>query len=79
MAVEKIDLDASVYDLVRQTPAIVPVMVQLGLDGVTNPALLNTAGRFMTLRKGAQMKSIVLADLVAALAAANFEVVDHGE
>ncbi|WP_225419693.1 DUF1858 domain-containing protein [Lapidilactobacillus wuchangensis] len=48
----RISLDTTVYELVQQQPAIVPVMVSLGLDGVTNPALLQTAGRFMTLRKG---------------------------
>ena len=69
-----INLDTSVRDLVAQFPAIVEVMVAMGLDGVTDPKLLNTVGRFMTLRKGAKMKHIPIADLVQQLQAAGFEV-----
>ncbi|WP_125607040.1 DUF1858 domain-containing protein [Lapidilactobacillus bayanensis] len=74
---KKISLDMTVYELVNAHPEIVPIMTDLGLDGVTNPALLQTAGRFMTLRKGAAMKNIPLTQLVAQLTAANFEVIDH--
>ncbi|WP_461227336.1 DUF1858 domain-containing protein [Lacticaseibacillus suihuaensis] len=69
-----ISLNTPVRDLVLAQPAIVPVMVAMGLDGVTDPALLNTVGRFMTLAKGARMKHIDKDTLVAALAAAGFEV-----
>ncbi|WP_225047799.1 DUF1858 domain-containing protein [Lacticaseibacillus kribbianus] len=69
-----ISLNTPVRELVLAHPAIVPVMVQMGLDGVTDPALLNTVGRFMTLAKGARMKHIPMTQLTAALAAAGFEV-----
>lgn len=69
-----ISLDTTVYELVNTTPEIVPVMVTMGLDGVTNPGLLQTAGRFMTLRKGAAMKHIELNVLIDRLKQAGFEV-----
>lgn len=69
-----ISLDTPVHDLVTQTPAIIEVMVAMGLDGVTDPKLLNTVGRLMTLRKGAKMKHIDLAALIDQLKAAGFEV-----
>lgn len=69
-----ISLDTPVHDLVTQTPAIIEVMVAMGLDGVTDPKLLKTVGRLMTLRKGAKMKHIDLADLIDQLKAAGFEV-----
>lgn len=75
--VQVIDLDLPVYNLVQEVPAVVPVMVGLGLDGVTSPALLKTAGRFMTLRKGAAMKQIPLSELIEQLEQAGFEVDDH--
>ena len=50
----KISLTMPVHDLVAAHPDIVPIMVQMGLDGVTQPGLLNTVGRFMTLEKGAR-------------------------
>lgn len=46
-----ISLHMPVNELVATHPDIIPVMVGMGLDGVTNPALLNTVGRFMTLEK----------------------------
>lgn len=52
-------------------------MVAIGLDGVTQPGLLQTAGRFMTLRKGAKMKEIQLNTLITALHNAGFEVEDN--
>ncbi len=72
-----ISLETPVRDLVNQHPEIVSVMVAMGLDGVTDPKLLNTVGRFMTLAKGAKMKHIAVADLTTALAEAGFEVEEH--
>lgn len=74
---QTISLHTPVRDLVQEHPSIVPVMVQMGLSGVTDPSLLNTVGRFMTLAKGAKMKHIALADLVAKLQEAGFEVETH--
>ncbi|WP_125706310.1 DUF1858 domain-containing protein [Lacticaseibacillus daqingensis] len=69
-----ISLHTPVRELVAANPTIVPVMVAMGLDGVTNPSLLNTVGRFMTLEKGARMKHIPLAALTQTLAENGFEV-----
>lgn len=73
----KISLTTPVHDLVAAHPEIVPIMVQMGLDGVTQPGLLNTVGRFMTLEKGAKMKHIPLAQLIETLTQAGFEVEAH--
>lgn len=73
----KISLTTPVHDLVAAHPDIVPIMVQMGLDGVTQPGLLNTVGRFMTLEKGAKMKHIPLAQLIETLTQAGFEVETH--
>lgn len=72
---KQIKLSQTVYELVTAYPEIVPILVSIGLDGVTNPALLNTAGRFMTLPKGAQMKQIPLSQIVATLTENDFEVI----
>lgn len=73
----KISLTTPVHDLVEAHPDVVPIMVQMGLDGVTQPGLLNTVGRFMTLEKGAKMKHIPLAQLIETLTQAGFEVEAH--
>ncbi len=55
-----IDLTKSVYDLCHQYPEIKDILKALGFDQITNPAMLNTAGRFMTIPKGAVMKGVEL-------------------
>ena len=53
-----IDLSKSVYELCRDNPEMVGIMKELGFDNIANPAMLNTAGRFMTIPKGAELKKI---------------------
>lgn len=55
-----IDLNKSVHDLCKENPEVIEVLRELGFDQITNPAMLNTAGRFMTIPKGAVMKGIDL-------------------
>lgn len=53
-----LDLSKSVYELSKEYPEIIDIMKGLGFDSIANPAMLNTAGRFMTIEKGAEMKKI---------------------
>jgi len=57
---KEIDLSKTVYELCKENPEIINVMKALGFESITNPAMLNTAGRFMTIPKGAVMKGIDL-------------------
>lgn len=57
---KKLDLNKSVYDLCRDNPEVAEIMKELGFDNITNPAMLNTMGRFMTIPKGAAMRGIDL-------------------
>lgn len=55
-----IDLSKTVYELCKENPEVIEIMKELGFESITNPAMLNTAGRFMTIPKGAVMKGIEL-------------------
>lgn len=55
-----LDLSKTVYELCREYPEIIDIMKDLGFESIANPAMLNTAGRFMTIEKGAEMKKIDL-------------------
>lgn len=55
-----IDLTKSVHDLCKENPEIIEILKEIGFDQITNPAMLNTAGRFMTIPKGAVMKGVDL-------------------
>ncbi len=53
-----VDLSKSVYEICKDRPEIVEIMRELGFENIANPGMLNTAGRFMTIPKGAAMKNI---------------------
>lgn len=76
---KKINLQTSVYDLIKQDPEIQNIMVELGFSDLKNPAMLNTVGRYMTLAKGSRLKKIPMEKIIAAFLAAGFEIegADH--
>ncbi|SEU22662.1 protein of unknown function [Paenibacillus sp. NFR01] len=51
-------MDESIFDLVSRHPEIADIMVELGFRDIAKPGMLQTAGRFMTLSKGAKLKKI---------------------
>ena len=77
MATGTIDLTHTVYELVTAHSEVADVLADLGLKEIKNPAMLNTAGRFMTIPKGAAMKHVPLDEIVAKLEALGFEVIGN--
>lgn len=69
-----IDLNHTVSQLCTQYPEIKDIMVELGFKDITKPMALATVGKVMTLPKGAAIKGINLADVLAALEAKGFEI-----
>ena len=55
---KKIDLSKSIYELCTEYPQIIEIMRELGFESITNPGMLNTVGKVMTIPKGARMKNI---------------------
>ena len=56
-----LDLNKSVYDLCKENPDLVNVLSKIGFEDISKPGMLHTAGRFMTIPKGAKMKKIDMA------------------
>ncbi len=48
----------SICDLVKQYPEVKDIMVELGFRDIIKPGMLQTAGKIMTIEKGAAMKHI---------------------
>lgn len=72
--VKEVDLNKSVYELCSQHPEIIQIMQDIGFKDITNPAMLNTAGRFMTIVKGAAMKNIDMDIIKQAFEVKGFKV-----
>lgn len=70
-----LDLNKTVYELVEEHPELVEIMAELGFASITNPAMLKTAGRIMTLPKGAAVKGKDLEEIKAVLRQRGFTVV----
>jgi DUF438 domain-containing protein len=70
---KQIDLNQSVYTLVKQYPELKDIMADLGFTEVTKKAMLNSVGKVMTIPKGAKMKHISMIDVARALLANGFE------
>lgn len=69
-----IDLSHSVFDICKEHPEVVDIMKDLGFESITNPSMLKTAGRFMTIPKGAAMKQISMEKIKEAFAAKGYEI-----
>lgn len=56
-----LDLNRTVHELCTADPGILPLLAAAGFTEITKPGMLATAGRFMTIPKGAAMKKLDLA------------------
>ncbi len=59
-----IDFEKSVYELCTDDSFIIEIMKELGFEQITKQGMLQTAGRVMTLPKGARMRSIELSKII---------------
>lgn len=73
---KKIDLRQPVQKLCAQYPELVDIMRQLGFAEITKPGMLATAGRFMTIPKGAAMRRIDMDTIRQTLAENGFEIIE---
>lgn len=73
---KEIDLSRTVYELTGEFPEIVDIMKELGFESIANEGMLNTAGRFMTIPKGAALKGIALDKIEEIFAAKGYTVIN---
>ena len=59
-----LNIQLPVYQLCTEYPEIILIMKELGFDNITNPNMLKTAGRVMTLPNGCRMKGIPLEKVI---------------
>lgn len=71
-----LDLKKTVYELSQEYPEFVEVMSENGFPEITTPGLLSTAGRFMTVSKGAKMKGLDFEKIRQAFADKGFDVIE---
>lgn len=75
----EIDFSKSLYELVSQYPEMKEIMLGIGFNEITKPGMLQTAGRYMTIPKGAKMMKIPLETIIQAFEEAGFQIVGEKE
>ncbi len=63
MADKILDLNLTVYELCTADSGIIPLLEEAGFPDITKPGMLATAGRFMTIPKGATFKKLDLENI----------------
>ena len=53
-----IDVNQSVYDIITAHPEFKTVLLEAGFTQLSEPGILETVGRFMTLQKGILLRGI---------------------
>ena len=48
----------TIYDLAKECPQTIEIMKDLGFTEIAKPGMIKVAGRFMTLKKGCEMRKI---------------------
>jgi hypothetical protein len=71
---KEVDFSKNLFDLVTEYPEIKDIMSRLGFTAINKPGMLQTAGRYMTIPKGAQMKKIPLDKIIQAFESQDFLV-----
>lgn len=76
---KNLDLKQSVHDLVTACPELADLLAGLGFSEIKNKALLETAGRMMTLPKGAALRKIDLDHVIQVLQENGFKIINRPE
>ncbi|MDD3414728.1 MAG: DUF1858 domain-containing protein [Lachnospiraceae bacterium] len=74
---KKINLNNTVYELCKEYPEIADILSGLGFHDILKPGMLQTAGHFMTIPKGAAMKKINLEEIKETLTEQGFQIVEE--
>lgn len=74
MEQNRIDLNQSVYSLCKEHPELTALLARIGFEDIAKPGMLHSAGRFMTLPKGAALKKLDLNTIKQMLAENGFLV-----
>jgi hypothetical protein len=53
-------LNRNIYQLVKNDPFIEQILYDIGFVDIIKPGMIQTVGRFMTLKQGSQLKKISL-------------------
>lgn len=69
----------TIYQLSKKYPGIVEVLKEVGFTQISEPQMIVTVGRFMTIEKGCQMRGFSLEEVILKLKEAGYSWEDTHE
>jgi hypothetical protein len=70
-----IDLNNNINEICKEYPEVMDIMKGLGFESLS-PAMLATAGRFMTIPLGAKMKNLDLDTIIKEFVRNGYKVIN---
>lgn len=77
MEKKTININDSVYEVVTKEEQVKTILFELGFKEIIKPAMLQTVGKIMTIKKGAAMRGINLDIIKQKFEENGFEVVEE--
>jgi len=71
-----LDLKESVHELCKKNPRLSSELAELGFKDILKPGMLQSVGRFMTLKKGAALKGLDLGKMVEYLRECGYQIIE---
>ena len=71
---KRLDLSKTIFQLCKDDPDILTIMVEAGFTEIAKPLMFNTVGKVMTIPKGAAMRGIPLEDVLRLFREKGYEI-----
>ncbi len=71
-----INFKNTVFEICRKNPEVIDILRNMGFVSITNPSMMNTAGRIMTIPKGAAMRGMELSVIKNMFTKQGYGIVD---
>jgi hypothetical protein len=71
-----LDLNKTIFDISQDNPDILEIMKEIGFEDISKPGMINTAGRIMTIYKGARMKKIDIEHIKKIFKNKGYEIIE---
>jgi hypothetical protein len=71
---KELNLDETLISLVSKYPELIDILYDIGFIQIKLPGMIQTAGRFMTLRSGCELRKIDIKELSTKLKENGYEI-----
>lgn len=75
MEKKSLDLNRTVFELCKEHPELPEILAELGFTDIIKPGMISTAGRFMTITKGAILKKVSIEIIKETLIEKGYEII----